>query len=287
MSKAQVHFIVLNYNGYHDTVECLESLKKLSYPNFRVIVVDNASVGGEGERLANSFPEFIHLANKTNLGFSGGNNVGIEKALLDPECRYIFFLNNDTVIDPDALNQLLEIAEADDCQNYGSFQPLMINYYQRSLVDSAGLEYSHNSLGYNRGTGRKVVEFSESTEIIGCCGGAFLCRRAAVEKLQAQSGGFFAQDFFAYCEDLDASLRLQAAGWSALYVPKALVYHKGGQTAKNFSQKRIFWYNRNSLLVLLRNWPLRAIWANVVWLILGQLGIEKFGHKTLYAYLES
>ena len=79
MTKSEIYFIVLNYNGYADTVECLESLKQLNYPNFQVIVVDNASVGGEGERLANSFPEFIHLANKTNLGFSGGNNIGIEK----------------------------------------------------------------------------------------------------------------------------------------------------------------------------------------------------------------
>ncbi len=273
MSSSKVYFIILNFNGYADTIECLESLRRLKNQNFQVILVDNASGNDEGARLAAEFPEYIHILNEKNSGFAGGNNIGVARALQEADCNYLFFLNNDTTVEPDLLDQLLAVVNNPQNQSYGFFQPKMINYFQRNLMDSAGLDYSRNSLGFNRGGNRPIQEYNDNQEILGCCGGAFLCRRQAVEDLWHQAGEFFAQDFFAYCEDLDASLRLQWAGWRALFVANAIVYHKGGQTAQKFTARKVFWPNRNSLWVVIRNWPIKAIIVNFPWLFLGQLGM--------------
>jgi len=273
MPSSKVYFIILNFNGYADTIECLESLRRLKNQNFQVILVDNASGNDEGARLAAEFPEYIHILNEKNSGFTGGNNVGAARALTEADCGYVFFLNNDTTVEPDLLDQLLAVLDNPENQSYGFFQPKMINYFQRDLIDSAGLDYSRNSLGFNRGENRPVQEYNDNQEILGCCGGAFLCRREAVEDLWHASGEFFAQDFFAYCEDLDASLRLQWSGWRALFMANAIVYHKGGQTVQKLTARKVFWPNRNSLWVVVRNWPVKAIIVNFPWLLLGQLGM--------------
>ena len=174
---------------------------------------------------------------------------------------------------PHLLDRLISIVDDPTYQTYGFFQPKMINYFQTELMDSAGLDYSWNGLGFNRGGNKPVTDYQNNQEILGCCGGAFLCRRQAVEDLWQQAGDFFAEEFFAYCEDLDASLRLQWAGWSALFVADAIVYHKGGQTANKFSARKVFWPNRNSYWVIIRDWPLIEIIKNFHWLFLGQAGM--------------
>lgn len=273
MSSSKIYFIILNFNGYSDTVECLESLRLLKNQNFQVILVDNASANDEGKRLAAEFPEYIHILNEKNTGFAGGNNIGVARALQEADCGYIFFLNNDTTVESDLLDRLISIVDDPAYQAYGFFQPKMINYFQPELMDSAGLDYSWNGLGFNRGGNKPVTDYQNNQEILGCCGGAFLCRRQAVEDLWQQAGDFFAEEFFAYCEDLDASLRLQWAGWSALFVADAIVYHKGGQTANKFSARKVFWPNRNSYWVIIRDWPLTEIIKNFHWLFLGQAGM--------------
>ena len=273
MSSSKVYFIILNFNGYADTVECLESLRRLKNQNFQVILVDNASGNDEGARLAAEFPEYIHILNEKNSGFAGGNNIGVARALQETDCNYLFFLNNDTTVEPDLLDQLLAVVNNPQNQSYGFFQPKMINYFQRELIDSAGLDYSRNGLVFAHGGNQPVEHYNENQEVLGCCGGAFLCRRQAGEDLWHQAGDFFAEDFFAYYEDLDVSLRLQWAGWRALFVAAAVVYHKGGQTAKKFSALKVFWPNRNVCWVTIRNWPLVDILKNFHWLLLGQIGM--------------
>lgn len=273
MSSPRIYFIVLNFNGYFDTVECLQSLRQLKNLNFQVVLVDNASSNNEGQRLATEFPEYIHILNEKNSGFAGGNNIAVARVLQEQDCQYIFFLNNDTTVESDLLDKLIDVAAQSKYAGFGTFQPKMINYFRRDLIDSVGLDYSRNSLGFNRGTSHSTNKYNNNQEILGCCGGAFLCRRAAVEELWQQFGDFFAEEFFAYCEDLDVSLRLQWAGWRALFVADAIIYHKGGRTANKFSANKVFWPNRNSFWVVIRNWPLLEIFKNFHWLLLGQFGM--------------
>ena len=105
-----VSIIVLNWNGKHDTVECLESLSHISYPNYEVIVVDNGSTDGSVEQFKARYPEITVIENQDNLGFAEGNNVGI-RAALQEDTEYVLLLNNDTIVDPRFLDELINVAE--------------------------------------------------------------------------------------------------------------------------------------------------------------------------------
>jgi len=115
MSPPKVCIIVLNWNGLSDTVECLESLRKLGYSNYGVIVVDNASKGDDVEVLKQRYGGYVYLIkNDRNYGFAEGNNIGIRYALGNLKPDYYFLLNNDTVVAPDVLDELVAVGERDD-----------------------------------------------------------------------------------------------------------------------------------------------------------------------------
>ena len=111
--KPEVSIIILNWNGLEDTIECLESLKKITYPNYKLIIVDNGSEGNDVAVLRHRFGSYIHIIEKDkNYGFTEGNNIGMRYALKG-EARYILLLNNDTIVDPDFLSNLIKVAAGD------------------------------------------------------------------------------------------------------------------------------------------------------------------------------
>ena len=133
--KPQVSIIILNWNGYKDTVECISSLKQIDYENFQVVLVDNGSSKNESELLNNSFPKIKTIRSDKNLGFSGGNNLGI-KYLLEQSADYILLINNDTTVNKNFLDPLVEKMLQD--KQVGIVAP-QINYYSEpSLVWSVG-----------------------------------------------------------------------------------------------------------------------------------------------------
>jgi len=107
-----VFIIVLNWNGKDDTLECLGSLQQLDYPNFETVVVDNGSTDGSEDVIRSAFPSVNFIQTGRNLGYAGGNNVGIKHAL-SHGADYVWLLNNDTTVDPNALTALVETAQAD------------------------------------------------------------------------------------------------------------------------------------------------------------------------------
>src|SRR5437763_7318693 len=111
--KPRIYVVVLNWNNYADTQKCLESLRTATYSNLRIIVVDNGSIDGSGQRLAREYPEWPVILNDSNLGFSRGCNVGIRAALEDETCAYVLLLNNDATATPSFLEKAVEAAEAD------------------------------------------------------------------------------------------------------------------------------------------------------------------------------
>src|SRR3972149_8894642 len=106
----KVFIIVLNWNGYRDTVDCLRSIEKCSYTAYEVVVVDNGSTDGSVERLKKDFKDVVYIENKENLGYTGGNNVGIKYAM-DRRGEFIWLLNNDTLIESDSLDILIRAAK--------------------------------------------------------------------------------------------------------------------------------------------------------------------------------
>ena len=136
-SQPKVFIIILTWNRLSDTLECLESVKKIVYPNYEIIVVDNGSTDGSAEAIARRYPEITLVKNESNLGYAAGNNRGMETAL-HMGCDYVFLLNNDTTIDAVCLDELVNRAESDP--RVGAAGPKIYLHQDPSTVWYAGGE---------------------------------------------------------------------------------------------------------------------------------------------------
>ncbi len=248
-----VAIILVNWNGSKLTVDCIESLRLLEYDNFETIVVDNAS---ESEDLATlrTRQDITLIENQRNLGFTGGNNVGIDYAL-EKDFQYILLLNNDTTVSPDFLRLMLE-PFADE--NVGAVQPKIYLMEDKARIWSAGGELNP-WIGFPRTIGSRRLdseEFSQAKDldwITGCC---FLIPTDLVRTI-----GPLDDIYFAIFEDLDWSLRIRKEGKVLRYQPKAHVYHVGSAstTAKKkgkegrVSPTRHYLNVRNHLFMIRKN----------------------------------
>lgn len=217
----KVSIIILNWNGLEDTIECLESLKKIAYPYYEVIVVDNASEGDDVRILREKFGDYIYMIeNDKNYGFAEGNNIGI-RHVLGKDTDYVFLLNNDTIVDPEFLSELINVAEAD--RRIGIICPMIYYYDQPDRVwFGRGLK-----VDLYRGicTEMRKKESSQlvvASEVV--TGTAMLIRRETLETV-----GLLPQHFFGV-EDIDYSLAVLRAALRIGVVPKARVWHKGSRS---------------------------------------------------------
>jgi hypothetical protein len=265
MNSPKVSIIVLNWNGLKYTIECLESLKKITYPNYEVILIDNGSKENEAGVLEEKYKDYIKLIkNKENLGFAEGNNVGIRIS----NGEYILTLNNDTKVEPNFLDELVKCAQ--NHPQAGSIQTKMIFSQHPEIIDSAGLLYSRNGLGFNRGAYQSINEYTEEKEIFGCCAGACLYKRGALEDIKINDE-YFDKDFFTNYEDVDLAFRLQWAGWKSWYCPKSIVYHQRGATTGVKSKFIIYHSRRNQIWTWLKNFPFSFILKNLHWLFITEI----------------
>ena len=135
----KVSIIILNWNSLDDTVHCLESLEKITYPNYDIIVVDNGSKGNDAEILREKFKGYIHIIeNDKNYGFPEGCNIGMRYALKNSAPDYILLLNNDTTVAPDFLAEMVKIAESDPL--IGIAGPKIYFYHEPYKIQSVGLQ---------------------------------------------------------------------------------------------------------------------------------------------------
>lgn len=238
----KVAILILNWNGKEDTLECLSSLQKVEYPSLRMYVVDNGSKDESLKVLRRSFPpsgRLTYIGLNENRGYAGGNNIGLERALKDG-ADYVLILNNDTLVEPDFLDILVRIARENP--DAGVLGPKVLCYPDKHLLYSGG---EHYSLWFNRRTvnigeadrkgerGPKKVDYA-----VGC---AMFVTRPFVERV-----GMLDETFFAYFEEVDWCFRGRRAGFDILYVPEAVVYHKGGvSTGGTFSPIASYYRTRN------------------------------------------
>ena len=252
----KVSIVILNWNGYDVTRECLISLSKIDYPSYEILLVDNGSVDGSPDRLAAEFPGVRLIRNPKNLGFTGGNNVGIRRAL-EESVDYVLLLNNDTVVAPDFLSELIRAGESD--KRIGLLNPKILYFEPSDRIWYAGGSFniwkgiaSHRG---NREVDRGLYDTpKEVTFITGC---ALLIKTEVIHKI-----GLLDECFFYTCEDTDWSIRSLKGGYKALYVPSSLVWHKESLDTKRNAGKafRDFYNVRNSLLLARRHarayhWP--------------------------------
>jgi hypothetical protein len=241
----QVAIIILNWNGLEDTLQCLESLSRLDYVNYEVVVVDNGSTDGSVPAIRDSFPGATILENRENLGFTGGNNVGLRRALAQAT-DYALLLNNDTEVAPDFLRRLVDVADADPAVSIAG--PTIYYHERPDVIWSAGgaIDWRRGSTrmvgiderdGGQFGTEPRVVDF-----VTGCC---MLVQRAVLEQV-----GLMDERFFAYYEETEWCVRARRGGFKIVHVPGAKVWHKISPPAQADSPFVHYYMTRNRLLFL-------------------------------------
>jgi GT2 family glycosyltransferase len=239
--KPKVVVIVVIWNGLEDTLECLRSLLQENYPNFEILVVDNGSTDGSADVIRQKqFPVRL-ISVGANLGFTGGNNIGlIEAQRLG--ARYAFLLNNDTTLEKGLIRSLVDAAEANP--DTGIVAPVM-HYYDEprgiwfaggKIVLSKGEACHDASLFPSRRDGPYQTSW-----VSGC---AMLVRIIALDQV-----GGFDDRFYLSWEDVDWCLRMQKEGWKVAVVPRARIFHKGGRSGQRLANIGSYYAVRNSLLL--------------------------------------
>lgn len=242
MTAPRIAAIILNWNNLTDTVACLDSLNQSHYPNLEIIVVDNDSRDGSAAVLA-GMPGFHFIHNPRNLGFTGGNNVGMQAAF-ERGADYVLLLNNDATIAPDALGLLLETLES-GAEVWAS-APLIYYHSQPGVVWSAGGE-----IDKRRASARMMGTDEEDHGQFGVApypvdyatGCALLVKRRAVEEF-----GMLDDRFFMYYEEVEWCSRMAARGMQVRMVPQARAWHKIIPQARNESPFVHYLMTRNRLL---------------------------------------
>ncbi len=236
----RVSIIVLNWNNFKDTKECLESLEKISYPNYEIIIVDNGSVDGSGKEIQKIFPQYIYIFNDSNLGFTGGNNIGMKYAL-ERGADYIFFINNDMIVNRGFLEPLVGVMGKEKA---GIVGPAIYHYFQREKVCSAGIRLNFWK------TKIKDYKFTGKLREVDALSGCFLIKKQVIDKI-----GFFYEPFFFNFEEFDYCFRARKAGFKIFCEPKSQIWHKVGGTLKKIPATAVYYFYRNRLLFIKRNLP--------------------------------
>jgi GT2 family glycosyltransferase len=218
LADALVAIIVLNWNGLEDTRKCLASLLQMRGPSPRIYVVDNGSTDGSVEKLFREFGDrMVLLANRRNLLFAGGNNVGIRRALEDG-CTHILLLNNDTVVDPEMLAEMMKAGRDDAvlCPKIYYMNRPNVLWYAGGKLNLRRARIAHRGI---REIDRGQYDQLEPTDwATGCA--LFTTRRVY------ETVGLLDEEFRLYCEDVDFCLRARAARFPIIYLPTAEVWHK-------------------------------------------------------------
>jgi GT2 family glycosyltransferase len=245
--QKKVYVIVLNWNGKEDTLDCLESLRRTNYDNYKVVLVDNGSEDDSVAAVRAKFPEVEIVETGKNLGFAGGNNVGINHAM-KAGADYVFLINNDTTVDPDYLKALVDAAEADPMVGSAGSKILYYNEPERIWFAGGKINWLRNKgehIGLDELDRGQYDETREVGYLTGC---SLLVKREVVEKV-----GMLSDDYFLYYEDADYSLRIRNAGYKNLYVPASKIYHKVSRSTKPGSASYVYYHVRNGLVNARRN----------------------------------
>jgi GT2 family glycosyltransferase len=225
--EPKIPIIILNWNGIDDTIECLDSVMKLNGDNYVVYLIDNNSEIEQQEKIKELFSanDKIELRfNKTNKGFTHAHIDIWEEELKNENTPYIALLNNDTVVDSNWLNELIQLAKTRKAFIVAS---KMINYYNRKVMDNAGHRMLNTGEIIPIGHNEPIDDYNKELETIGACAGACLYDTQMLTEI-----GFFDPHFSTGYEDAEIGLRAVVSGYKSVYAPQAIVYHKMGQSIK-------------------------------------------------------
>jgi GT2 family glycosyltransferase len=286
--------VIVNWNGKEDTIRCLNSLKKIIIPPsyiFSVLVIDNGSIDGSVSAIQTLHPWVEIYETGHNLGFTGGNNVGIKKAIKNGS-DYVWLLNNDTFTDKNALSFLFHFT-SDDIGIVGSkiyFAPHhefhkdryfvkelgKVIWYAGGIIDWNNMYASHK--GVDQVDHGQFTNAEQTPFITGC---SMCISRKLIEKI-----GYFDEKYYLYLEDLDYCIRAKNAGFTLLIDPKSVIWHiNAGSAGGSGSELQEYYMTRNRMLIGLRYAPLRtkaALVREAIGFVLRGTSIQKMAIKDFF-----
>lgn len=257
--SAHVVVLILHWNNASDTLRCLEAVFASHYADVQVVVVDNGSGNDSAAVIRNAWPTLTVLETGCNLGYAGGNNVGIEYALAQ-NADYVLLLNDDTVIEPQTVPALVEAAQVHPEAGFLGPKVYCLEEPQRLITVGGYLDKAWRPI--HRGLGQwDGGQYNEITAVDFLSGSALLIRRKVIEQV-----GVLDPRFFAYREDVDWCYRGRQAGFKALYVPEARVWHPDTRQRDAESPLVTYYITRNSLLFAAKH---RLGWRVVAQMLAG------------------
>ncbi len=328
MGKDKVYIILVNYKNWEDTAECLESLFKLDYPSYQIIVVDNSEDNESVKHLINFFerkfniwifpenplrdksippmedvipylyleengnkeiipkktnaknkdPKVILIKAKENRGFAAGNNLGIRYALKNNDFRYVWLLNNDTVVEKDSLKNMVEYMNKNP--DVGVLGSKLILYFEPEYIQVAGGGRFSKFLLRAKHFGRmsKIDDWKEETELDHVIGASMFVRKDIVER------ELMDEDFFMYVEETEWCTRIKKMGYRLIYFPESIVYHKESVTIGKKNPFFFYYNSRNFLYFIKKHYRLRLP-SFIVYLIIRNFIFSlKYRDKNIILY---
>ncbi len=246
--NSKVYVILINWNRIDDTLDCIESLRESDYSDLEILVVDNGSTDGSLSRLQSMKDEITVIVSPTNAGFTGGNNLGMRHAMANG-ADYVLLLNNDTVVAPNMVSEMVATAEANG--EAGIISPKIYYHDHPHIIWHAGGLWNAR-LGIARSIGHDEEDsgqYDQTIEVSWASGCALLIKRVVIQDI-----GFLCDDFFAVAEDVDYCLRAQEAGYKVVYAPGARVWHKVSASSDGGDAAQYIYYQTRNLFMLQTKW---------------------------------
>jgi len=223
LASPKVFVIILHWNKQKEILECLESVLKIDYANYEVVVVDNGSDNNSYEVIQKNYQDVHLMRNRNNLGFAGGNNVGMRYAM-EQKADYVWLLNDDTIVEPDVLSKMVKISEHG--KNIGMVSPIIYYYDHPNSVQYAGSYIDWETLSVKEYadadiTNSAIVKMFQTGQDVCLWGTSLLIKREVIEKV-----GFLDDRYFAYWEDTEYSIRTLKKGFRNMVCNRGKIYHK-------------------------------------------------------------
>jgi GT2 family glycosyltransferase len=243
--RPRVSIITINYNQLHHTLALLDSLQHVTYPDVEVIVVDNKSLNDPTQEIKSKYPHVQVIASSTNLGFAGGNNLGIKGSTGD----YILFLNNDTEVEPGFLEPMVDLFEQNP--KAGAVSSKILYHSSPNIIQYAGSTCINPMTGRNKGIGYMEKDLGQHDQVRetdlahGC---SMMVPKKVIEKV-----GLMPELFFLYYEEIDWCESIKRSGYKIYYVPGSRVFHKESMSVGKNSTLKTYYMTRNRLLYIRRN----------------------------------
>ena len=257
----EVTVVIPNYKGKEYLLAYVERIYENTDQETEILIVDNASQDGSMEEVQEKYPGVRCVFLEKNYGFCRAVNVGIEQA----GTPYVFLLNNDTLVCRHAIDYLTAALKADPAAF--SAEAKMIQYQDRTKIDSAGTFYNAFGWAFARGKDKSAAKYNRACRAFAACGGAALYRREVFDRI-----GDFDEAHFAYLEDVDVGYRARIAGYHNLYVPSARIIHVGSASSgSRHNEFKVHLSARNNVYLIYKNMPPLQIFLNLPFLFAGFL----------------